>query len=287
MKYTIKKEKNDFNFIDTNNKYNIKGSRLKRIVIDKNGQYAFFKYEKESFSESCSEKISYEIAKELGYDCAKVELAIDNNKKIGILNYPFIELNSAFESHMDIDAYLNPENLPREKYYKISNIKNTLDELNKEYFKSFIRIMIFDALIGEQDRHEENWGIITKNNHSEIAPLYDNGCSLLKDFKNEKFAYKYYNKIKNFDNYILKSKTAIYKENNNQRYNHFELIEYLNNLYHDDTQKELKNIPKLTDEKIEEIVNKIPDNLITKIHKQYIIMYIIKRKNILITMIDR
>ena len=48
--------------------------------------------------------------------------------------------------------------------------------------------MIFDALVGEQDRHEENWGIKKFENKYEISPLYDNGDSLLANFKNEDFA---------------------------------------------------------------------------------------------------
>lgn len=43
--------------------------------------------------------------------------------------------------------------------------------------------MIFDALIGEQDRHEENWWITEKQGKSFISPLYDNGDSLLREFR--------------------------------------------------------------------------------------------------------
>lgn len=38
-------------------------------------------------SESCSEKMSYEIAKVLGYSCAHIELARDRKNNLGILNY--------------------------------------------------------------------------------------------------------------------------------------------------------------------------------------------------------
>ena len=51
----------------------------------------------------------------------------------------------------------------QEVYYTISNIKSVLDELDTSLFKDFIKIMVFDALIGKQDRHEENWGITEKD----------------------------------------------------------------------------------------------------------------------------
>ena len=60
------------------------------------------------------------------------------------------------------------------------------------------------------------------------------------------------------------------------------MIEYLNENYHDTVQKEIENLNKLTDDIIEEIVNKIPENLLTKIHKKYIITYLKKRRDILL-----
>lgn len=279
-KYVVKQYDKDFYFSE--NITNIKGSRVKRIVVDSKGKKAFFKYEGNGYlvSESCSEKMSYEIAKVLGYDCARIELARDSNGVLGILNYLFIEISNA--EHTDAVAYLNIRNNERSRYYTISNIKKTLDELDCNLFKGFIKIMIFDALIGEQDRHEENWGITRSGENYKISPLYDNGCNLLRDFKNEMYAEDYYTKKKDFDVYINKSKTYIYKEDQKGRYKHFELIRYLNDNYYDIVQEELKKINKLTDEVIEEIVNKIPDNLLTEKHKEYIIIYLKKRRNILI-----
>lgn len=105
---------------------------------------------------------------------------------------------------------------------------------------------------------------------------------MLREFKSEEYAKNYYNNIKDFDAFIYKSKTYIYKEDNKKKYKHFELIEYLNENYHDTVQKEIENLNKLTDDIIEEIVNKIPDNLLTKMHKENIIAYLKKRRDILL-----
>ena len=142
--------------------------------------------------------------------------------------------------------------------------------------------MIFDALVGEQDRHEENWGITKSGNEYKLSPLYDNGDSLLRNFKDIIYAEAYYSGKKEFDSYINKSKTIIYKEDNKKQYKHFELIKYLNDNYTDVVQKEILNLNKLTDEIIENIVNKIPDELLTDIHKKYIIIYLKKRRDILL-----
>ncbi len=159
-KYDIKEVGQDFKFLQ--NDPIVRGSRKKLLTINKNNELAMFKYEREDYvcSEACSEKIAYELAKTLGFECAKIDLAHDSAGKIGVLNYYF---SDRFTSpHTDIIAYLNKDSSERKNYYTVSNIKSILDDIDKDLFKGFIRIMIFDALIGEQDRHEENWGIIEK-----------------------------------------------------------------------------------------------------------------------------
>lgn len=280
-KYKIKKVGIDFRFMQ--DEPIVRGSRKKLLAVNNQNEIAMFKYEHEDYdcSEACSEKIAYELAKVLGFECAKIDLAYDNEGKIGVLNYFFSNRFTA--PHTDIVAYLNKDSNERNNYYTISNIKSVLDDINQDLFNGFIRIMIFDALIGEQDRHEENWGITEKNGEFYISPLYDNGDSLLREFKNSENARKYYKGIKSFDAYIERSKTIIYKENNMEKYRHFELIQYLFDNYPLLVIPEIEKLKILTDDLIEEIVNKIPDELLTSEHKKYIILYLIKRRNILLS----
>lgn len=278
-KYEIKKANVDFRFIQDESI--VRGSRKKMLAINNKLEIAMFKYERDDYdcSEACSEKLAYEIAKVLGYDCAKIELAVDNDNQIGVLNYYFSDSD---ESHTDIVAYLNKNIKERNNYYTISNIKNVLDSINTSLFKWFIKIMLFDALIGEQDRHEENWGITEKKGKSFISPLYDNGDSLLREFKNPVNARKYYDGIKDFNAYINRSQTLIYKEDKKNKYKHFELIKYLYDNFPQDILPEINNLTKLTDEIIEELVDKIPNELLTDEHKKYIITYLKKRRDILL-----
>lgn len=278
--YPIKKPEKDFKILEIN--FNSKGSRIKRLVIDNEGNKAFFKYEGNGYlvSEACSEKMSYEIAKILGYDCARIELAKDTNGTLGILNYLFVDIGNT--EHMDAISYLNKHSDERPIYYTISNIKKALDELDENLFRDFIKIMIFDALIGEQDRHEENWGIQRIGNQYKISPIYDNGDNLLRNFKDEVYAEEYYSGKKDFDAYIQKSKTIIYKEDHKKQYKHFELIEYLNQNYSTIVHQEILNLSKLTDKEIEKIVEMVPNELLTRMHKKYIINYLKKRRDILL-----
>lgn len=281
--YKIKIETKDFNFI--NNDTILKGARRKKLGLDKNKKITMFKYEHENYecSEACSEKMAYEIAKVLGYKCAKIELAKDTENNIGVLNYLFSDREKS--PHTDIVTYLNKESNERSEYYTVSNIKKTLDEIDNSLFQGFIRIMVFDALIGEQDRHEENWGITEKNGKYSISPLYDNGDSLLREFKNKDMLKKFQNGERDFDAYINRSKTLIYKEDKKKRYKHFELIDFLNKNYHEMVKTEIDNLNKLTDNDIDLIVNRIPSELLTNGQKEYIICYLRKRRDILLNKI--
>lgn len=281
--YKIKIETKDFNFI--NNDTILKGARRKKLGLDKNKKITMFKYEHENYecSEACSEKMAYEIAKVLGYKCAKIELAKDTENNIGVLNYLFSDRETS--PHTDIVTYLNKGSNERNEYYTVSNIKKTLDEIDKSLFQGFIRIMVFDALIGEQDRHEENWGITEKNGKCSISPLYDNGDSLLREFKNKDMLKKFQNGEKDFDAYINRSKTLIYKEDKKKRYKHFELIDFLNKNYHEIVKTEIDNLNKLADNDIDLIVNRIPSELLTNGQKEYIICYLRKRRDILLNKI--
>lgn len=57
-----------------------------------------------------------------------------------------------------------------------SNLTNLKDDWENYWIKTFL----FDALIGNTDRHQDNWATITKIKSNEIfmAPAFDNGSSL-------------------------------------------------------------------------------------------------------------
>lgn len=282
-KYEIKKVGKDFRFIP---EINNKGTREKRTALDNKGDKAIFKYEKynSGCSEACSEKLCYEIAKVLGYECAHIELAVDENETLGVLNYLFVDIHK--EEHIDAISYIKKNNETREHFYTLKNIKKCLDMLDVKLFYQFLKIIVFDALVGEQDRHEENWGIIRINGEYKLSPLYDNGCNLLREFYKKENAEKYYSGQRDFDVYIKRSKALIYKEDGS-KYKHFELIQDLYNRYPEQIKEEIVNLERLTNLKIENIVSKIPDNIITEKHKEYIIRYIKTRKQILLDIIEK
>lgn len=278
-KYKVYEEGKDFVF-ETIQDTNTKGTRVKKIAVDTSSyKTAYFKYEKYNCSESCSEKMCYEIAKILGYPCAHIELAKDRRGIVGILNYLFIDRDR--EEHHDAIDFINKNEEETKEYYTIENIKKCLDDIDEKLFYDFLKIMVFDALVGETDRHAENWGITIDSNGYRLSPLYDNGDNLLRDFKNESFAEKYYNGIKLFSSYVFGAWSLIYKDDHSGKYKSLDLVAELYRRYPEQIKNEILNLKKLTPEIIEEVVNKIPDDLLTKMHKKYIINYLKERKRLL------
>ena len=270
----------DFEFVESSSV--MLGSRKKEFVLDNNSESAFFKYNGyDGCTELASEKIACEIAKFLGYRCARIELAVDSIGNLGILNYLFVAGESG-AIHYDFSFYLNIKNSnDRKERYTLSYLKSSLDSMNVNLFEEFIKLLIFDSLIGEQDRHEQNWGVIydLHTRSYEFSPFYDNGCCLMREQTDEKLM-KFQNSLDEFEKYIWRSKTFIYQDG--KRLKHFDLIYLLLDEYPDVVIKEINKLHKLNDFVIENFVNCIPKNYLTELHKKYIIEYIKRRRDILL-----
>ncbi|MBR3003366.1 MAG: HipA domain-containing protein [Clostridia bacterium] len=146
-------------------------------------------------------------------------------------------------------------------------IENHTDLANKNQIlkRHFWDMFIVDALIGNYDRHNGNWGILVNDNTEEIelAPIYDCGsclCSQLTDEQMEKI-------LKNpveINNRIYNKPTSTITEND-KRINYYEYIASLKN---EDCNKAILRIEPCIDiNKIEEEINKMP--IISDIRKQF------------------
>ena len=63
-------------------------------------------------------------------------------------------------------------------------------------------MLVFDYLIGNSDRHQNNWAIIIKDQKMEWSPLYDNSSSLCAYILEEQIA-GYLGKDKNRWNSLM------------------------------------------------------------------------------------
>ncbi|WP_310554800.1 hypothetical protein [Flavobacterium sp.] len=155
--------------------YSTGGSRSKYITLHPvtNEEY-FFKGSKETPSreiryptEFWSEIVSSKIGQFLGFPMLDYNIAYDSKhkQKIGCLSKSMIfgaknKLTEGISYLTGFNAQYNPE--IDKKDYNFQFICNALKSFSLEdYIKNIVEIIIFDSIIGNSDRHQENWGVIT------------------------------------------------------------------------------------------------------------------------------
>jgi len=118
-----------------------------------------------------------------------------------------------------------------------------------ELLNELIKLITFDAIVGNNDRHFYNWGVIGDIKHKDnkkvvFAPIYDTARGLLWN-KVESKVLQMYKQYKNgstdqIEAFLTKSKPRFSFEEN-AKSNHFDLIEHLSirNVGYKDTIAEL------------------------------------------------
>ena len=120
-------------------------------------------------NEPYSEYYACQIAKAMGLNC--VEYDLENWKGI---------LASTCHLFTDIDTSF----VPVSRLIRNRTLKNALDYyrgLGKDFYDDLCNMLVFDAVIYNEDRHFGNFGILRDNHTGEIikpAPIFDNGLSL-------------------------------------------------------------------------------------------------------------
>ena len=92
---------------------------------------------------------------------------------------------------------------------KTGGIEAVMDfykNLGEEYYQELIDMLVFDAIILNEDRHFGNFGLLIDNHTNQIigtAPIFDNGLSLL--------CYAMDDDLKNVDQYVQTRQPATYQ----------------------------------------------------------------------------
>ena len=124
----------------------------------------------------------------LGIRNNKIVVACEDFLQDGDRLYEFDKIKVTFEPHC-LDSNGNETNGVGVDWYEIMMTKQDHPFLQdvpgvKEHFWN---MFIIDALIGNTDRNNSNWGIILRKDGSkEIAPVYDNGNCLNSKWDHEK-----------------------------------------------------------------------------------------------------
>lgn len=167
-----------------------------------------FKYARRNTGEDWAEKVASEIASLLDLPHAKVELAACQQRR-GTITLDFTDrgrkgdLVHGNELLVEIDnAYPQGQHYHASQH-RIDNIVRVISQgfiapSTVAFFPNqkcdpvglFLGYLLLDALIGNTDRHHENWGLLVKSEGgqtvAELAPTFDHASSLGRELNDQR-----------------------------------------------------------------------------------------------------
>lgn len=161
--------------------WNTGGTRNKKVYLnpDDNVQYYFkqsLKKEQKDYKyEFWSEIVASEIGIALKFDVLPYHLAI-RGQEAGCLSKSMIiqgkeELVEGGKYIKGFDNAFSPDDRKLRHQYDFDLVMGALAAFDlKKYAKDILEILVFDAIIGNSDRHQENWAVITE--HSQLSKSF-------------------------------------------------------------------------------------------------------------------
>jgi HipA-like C-terminal domain len=177
------------------------GSKPKFWVTLADGRW-LFKAARPNTGEDWAEKVAAELAKILDVDAAEVELATYVSQR-GCISKNFIQrdrgeaLIHGNEVLAAIVSGYDKTKIMKQSDHTVDNIIKSLtnflpDGSSAASLKQLAEFMVFDALIGNTDRHHENWGMRLRLMYAKdsypfsVAPSYDHASALGRECLNER-----------------------------------------------------------------------------------------------------
>lgn len=201
--------------------FGTKGSRNKIVVENpETGIYYYFKTsllkeDKDYKHEFWSEILASKIGQYLGYDILQYDIAFYKTEMGCISEFMNTEgeseLTEGIQYLTGYNTAYKPDIKESKKEYTFKFICDALKSFEfKDYIQELVKVIIFDSLIGNGDRHQENWGIITYN--IEALKLYQREAKN----KSNDFLHSFYLKLfifilKRYPNFSKKLKVKFHR----------------------------------------------------------------------------
>ena len=216
-----------------------------------------------------SEYLGSNIYKLLGLDVHETKLGIRDNKLV-VACKDFLNTNEVI---VDYNSLKNNYDFKIEKQLEelsySSRHETDLDEVeivleNNEYLKKcldlktrFWDMFIVDAFIANNDRNENNWGLVLNRDSMDlrVSKVFDNGASFYSKTSDEKIKQLLENEFK-LKQVIYDSSISVFSKND-KKINPLKFIENMNNK--DCNEAMLRIYPKIDLNKIKELFDSIPE----------------------------
>ncbi|MGH4120890.1 HipA domain-containing protein [Clostridium sp.] len=275
--------------VDEDSPFGSGASEKKWLINSETKQKGIFKFPKgvdigKPTGEYWAEKIASQIAEVLGIECAKVDIGIFRGR-VGSMSYMILkeeeELIEGIQYITNIYKEYNQDKFidyVTEEPYSINMILQSIKKTGLG--NDFLNIPIFDALIGNSDRHHSNWGIVRNkiNGEIRISPLYDNGSSLCC-LINPKDVQNFLRDKTRLESLIFSKSKSMIRWSKPNRIGHFELAQHIKDNYYDGTISIVDKIrDDLSNTKIKDIIGGYDDIIINPRIKELLYVFLIRRR---------
>lgn len=242
-----------------------------------------FKYPRENTGEHWAEKIAAEVARHLKTPYGRVELAVYNCIR-GTVSDSFVNESQNQELvHGNQALYVTVPGYDRKKRrfhqsdHTLENIWLALERETdnpEESKRQFAEYTVLDAVIGNTDRHHENWGIVRTGTSPgwtrTLAPSFDHASSLGRELSDEKRMRRLIEK--SIDGYIGRGRGGIYWSSSDKRPpSPLELVRLGAHGEPDLFRPAILRLEKLDDDSLREIVNRVPDDWMSSAAREFAI----------------
>lgn len=171
------------------------GTKFKFWFRNASGDKHLFKEGRPHTGENWAEKVAAELCSLLGLPAAGYELGKFRDKR-GVISPTFVPRNGRLILGNELLAKILRDYDENKRYrvreYKLRTVlivlstKSVNPPIGFQVFEGvesavdvFVGYLMLDALIANQDRHHENWGLIlTADREVHLAPTYDHASSL-------------------------------------------------------------------------------------------------------------
>ncbi len=246
-----------------------------------------FKYPQRNTGQHWAEKIAAEIAACMDISHARVELAIFQNSR-GSITESFIQDGwILFHGNQILAGKVfgyNPSIQYKQSEHTLVNIFLALENIFVEPSDAheakclLADYLVLDAVLGNTDRHHENWGILLKQKQNEnqwdgsVAPTFDHASSLGRELLDEG---KKKSRLRLLDEkqvpaYAEQASGAIYwNKTDKQGISPLELVRRGAAHYREIFDVAIRRVEQLNKSKLEEIVSCVPEDWMTPLARQF------------------
>jgi hypothetical protein len=279
------------------------GTKAKFWFHDQNGDLNLFKMGRPGTGENWAEKVCCEISRLLCLPHAEYNLAQCGDKK-GVVTNCFVpkfgrlvfgnELLAGFKKDV------NQANLFQAKSHTLRRVMSITSSPSLNFpmrwavppafadcSEVFVGYLLLDALVGNQDRHDENWGLIVMPHEGKLyfAPTYDHASSLGRNETDENRIDRLNTRDagRSVEAYSARASSRLYLHSSSQQtLKTIDAFEEAKNIRQNAAAYWLNKLAAIEDNRFLEILNCIPDTEITEPARQFAFkMLVINKQRIL------